>query len=51
MFCLEVNQCQVTEEDVVPVRSVEGRLVQVLLCLGVCFTSLNSVKQEWDDDS
>lgn len=50
MFCLEVNQWQVTEEDV-PVLSAEGRLAQVLLCLGVCFMSLNSVKQEWDDDS
>lgn len=49
IFWLEVNHWQVTE-DVVPVWSAEGRLAQVLLCLGVCFTSLNSVKQEWDDD-
>lgn len=50
MFCLEVNQWQVTEVDV-PVWSAEVRLAQVFLCLGVCFTSLNSVKQEWVDDS
>lgn len=51
IFCLEVNQWQVTEKYVVPVWSAtKWRLAQVLLCLGVCFTSLNS-KQECDDDS